>query len=309
MASQTSSEAAKEAVAAATPFIPAREASVFRDGDPPAQIPREQSAAESVPAPETPAAAPAEKPASTPEPEQRATPDVGESQDRWAKRFEELSAKDAEVRAREQALKASEREMEQIRALKSELQSNPATALQKLGLTFDDIVKRHLNEGKADPLDETAKLQKQLEAQQKEFEEYRRAQSGQQRAREWEAELQRELKKDEWELARAWGAEDEASALAAAHFEQTGNLLTPDVVLSKVSEKLHGRLKNLKGNKSFMKLLELAINDEASPLQPVEQTAGRVQKTLTPDMGGTVSRFDPNEDRESRMARIAAKFG
>jgi hypothetical protein len=89
------------------------------------------------------------------------TKESPKKEDSFSRKFQALARKDRQLRDRETAIKAHERELKDWKAAVSSAKENPLKALEQLGLTYDDLV-NHVIYKDSKPT-ETERMSKELE--------------------------------------------------------------------------------------------------------------------------------------------------
>ncbi len=272
------------------------------------------------PAPEEKAEAKGEKT----EPEKKADeddekPPKGGPASVWAsvrkkeQRLQKLQ-KDLENRDREFATtrQSIEDRLKQIEAREAELDQDPVKFLSKKGLTFDDLARRFLNDGKATPEEAARRMAQQQSETAKAYEERIAKLEAKIEERDvgravsiYRSDIKGALDAPELELLRSYdGAEDEVFEYAAKHAQKTGQALTPRDAALRIQAELQKRLEKLGSHQVVRNLL---LNANGSGVQQRQAVSGQGQvprgngspsgpKTLTNNLAATPPATEPDLD-------------
>ena len=224
--------------------------------------------------------------------------------DEWSKRFDALSRRDIELRAREKDIKEAQTEIGHLEEFKRLLKANPAEAVAKLGLTMDDIYKHQVQDKVDDPSARLAEMEKSQAVRMEEMEAKMRGMEMQRLGDQWELKFLPTLASEEYAIVREWeGGTDIVRQHVAQNYHQNGNLLTPKEALDTIKAELESRLGKLRESGFFG---GGSAGQADQPKPPAAVHSG--PKTVTPTLASAPSRADSWLDDESEMARIAAKY-
>lgn len=227
--------------------------------------------------------------------------------DDWAQRFEKLTQRDSEVRERESRLKDAEADVMRARELLAMAKEKPLDALKTIGLSVDDILKSHLNNGKPDPMDKIAELEARYAKLEEELSGHKniKAEYEKYHVSNWDSQFESLLQQPEYAIVKDWeGAVEAVAHRVSQHYKKTGELLQPKSELDKMSTELRSRLEKLRG---YIKPTEQEPAKANTPAQPNTKTSTG-PKQLPPNVGTTPPRYRSLDDDEAEMARISAKY-
>jgi len=277
---------------------------------------------------------PAEEPAAEeaepePEPEARTEGDEPTSS-RWAaiKRAEKrnLQVRNELKRERDELRKMRDElqsELEKSKSFRQSLEQDPIEALKGVGLTFEDLSNRVLNDGKASP-DESirryAKSQeeelKKIREEQQKLQQYISTKEQQQLVNDYRAGIRKAIDGDQFELLKAYpDAEDEVFQLATLYAQEHGTVLTAEEAAGKIQDELKSRLETLASHDAVRRILEPsqdssseARRNNGRSKEPV--VSGKKPRTLTNNLASTPPKTEPKSEELSEWDQIqeAAKL-
>lgn len=233
-----------------------------------------------------------------------------------ARQKKELEAK--EQAANERLQQAEERQRKYEQSLR-ELDENPVEYFSKKGVTFDDLAKRYLGDGKPTPeelarrqattVEQTVREQAAQIAEMKAMLERREIET---HINAYRGDIKGALASDDLELLRAWpDAEAEVYQFANNWAERHKEVLTPRDAALKLQSELRKQLTNLSSHQAVRSLLTGAGNStqtkQAVPGQSqVPSKAGVSPKTLTNNFAATPATGEPDFASLSEEEQIQA---
>lgn len=238
-----------------------------------------------------------------------------EKPDKFAQKFAALSRKEREIRQRETSLKAREQEIEvrlakaaEIEALPSKVKESPLEALERLGVTYDQLTELILQQGQEKPED---KKLAEIERKIADYEKREReavVQRQEQARQSYLAELSAFCKSsDKYELIQANSAVPVVYQVVEEHYNKTGEILTNEQAADLVESHLEEEAaKLLKLNKIKAKLAPPA----AQPTAPVanQSTAKTNSTTLTNSLQSTSPTREPRKLTDEEALEEAARL-
>lgn len=258
------------------------------EGDPEDIASADTPVAEAAPT----APAPVDAPAKT-----EATPD------RWAKQFEKYSQKDLELRNKEKELRAREAEIAEALSLRELAQKDKMAAFKKLGLSVDDVLKDHLNNGKADPDERIAALEAKIARLEGDTSETKKTSVETHNAyleeigNRWDNDFAALLEQGEYSFIKNIpGKREQIEKGVVRYFNDTKKLLPPKQALDIV-------VKELRENYDVLHK-HLSPQATTAPTEPVAKTSG--PKTLSPKMNA-MPRYSYPSDAQEEFAELIAK--
>lgn len=220
------------------------------------------------------------------------------------KRSKEFEAKEQQFNAQRQQFDHQIRELQQRQA---ELEQDPVAYLTKKGLSFDDLAKRYLNDGKASP-EEMARRQaaqgndelKKVKENQARLEAALEQSKIDNLVGEYKGNIKTTIAADDLELLRAWpDAEAEVFDFANKWAPQHGEVLTPRDAALKLQTELRKQLQGLLSHQSVLKLVPAG---NGGPKQVVSgqgqapRGPGASPRTLTNNLAATPPASEPDFD-------------
>lgn len=199
---------------------------------------------------------------------------------------------------------------------------NPQAILDAAGVTLDQVIKFHVNNGKPTEEDRVAELERKLEADKAE----RKAAEEANRAAQLEAHkayverminmYRDELKAhiasspDDYELIIAHDAQDDVFSEIEEHFAKTGEILAPDVAAKQFEAKLQTAVEKALGLKKFAGRLKPVEPPAEESTTPPPQRTKVPAKTLstTQVMSDPVKKRESSQSRDERLKAAAAKL-
>lgn len=251
-------------------------------------------------------------------------PPEGPASGGWSK----VLKREKRIAAREKALKESEAKIQarmseieerlaQVQQMESEWSGDPVAALAKRGISFDDVARRYLNDGKASP-EELARREKEQQGSQTKALEEKLArverllekQNEDRAVGEYKAGVKAVLSDPEFDLLRSDpDAEEEVFALADKWMAKHNEVLQPREAASKLQAEFRKRLSALGSHQAVRSLL-LGANSAQSqqavggPGQVPRGNGAPGPKTLTNNLAATPSAGEPNLDSLSEEDEI-----
>lgn len=207
-------------------------------------------------------------------------------------------------------------EFQEFKKLKANAKSDPISALEKLGLTYDEITDyvisgKHTKDPSVRALEE--KLAN-LEKEAKEREENAKKELETAQLKQFQEQIKAECLKapDEFELVNVWGAHNLVYSVIQAHYDKTEEILPIQEAAKKVEAHLEEESKKYQGSKKLRKLFG-APDPEANKQQPTEEKAdsfaSKVSTTLSNSASsGTTSTDDTEESDPRVLVAKAAKL-
>ena len=239
--------------------------------------------------------------------------------DRFQRRFSELSKKEKELRLLKQEIEKEKAEISPLKEAIASAKDNPLSVLEKLGLNFADVADYVINKDEVPSQEEVLqkkieKLEKWIESQEeavktsKQKEEESRIESS---IREFKADIERTAtgSKQEFELVNATQEYEMVFELVESYFKETGKVLSPKEALTQVESYLEKQLESHAKTEKFKK--KYAFQEPAKASKPsLSQDKPLSSKTLTSAVhsssGGSTG-FDPY-DAEASKQRAAEKL-
>ncbi len=260
--------------------------------------------------------------------EAKAEPEVKDPKaQKLAESWEKITGLEARLRDEQKRYKGEREAFEKDRAAFLEerkqqaeafklLTENPVEWMQKFGgdkarQIYEDLTKRYLNDGRITPDEEARRAREEVERLRKELtEEKEREQQARQNeeVNRYMSRLQETLQRDDYELIRAFGAEQEVVNLVSIWAQQHGEVLTPEEAAGKVEAELESQLPRLRDARKFKALLEAQQASAAE--QPKIAPGGSAttpKQTLTNDMSaaGPIGGRTPKTRAQLREALAA----
>ncbi len=201
-----------------------------------------------------------------------------------------------QIRQEKAALDAERKELEaqrgQFKQQHDELINEPLEALKKRGVSFEDMARRVLADGKVSPEEAIKRLAVEmqekistLEKRDEEREQRVAAREQQQYIADYRSKVSAALATPEFELLSAYpDAEEEVFQLATFWAQQKQEVLTPQQAAAMIQDELKDRLSKLKSHKAARAFLGVPEEDEAAASSPgVSSTPKRATspRTLT----------------------------
>lgn len=256
-------------------------------------------------------------------------------EDPMGKRFAALSRKERELLTERQAIAAEKAALaadkESHGADKTKMQrlvtavagakENPMALLQEAGITYDQLTKYILNDGKASPEDRIAELDKKIEDERLERIRNEEARElAKQQADEayitkmiddYRIETDAHIASDPvaYELILAYDAQNEVFSLIRDHFATTGKVLTPEQAAKQVETDLEKTIDELiKLGKVQAKLKP--PEPEPKKTEPPKTNARPVPKTLSTKHVSAPTPAAPTHSlsRDERLKRAMEKL-
>jgi len=223
--------------------------------------------------------------------------------DKWVKQFEKLSQKELELRNKEKELAARAADIEEALALRELAKKDKIGAFKKLGVSVDDVLKDHLNNGNPDPSDRIAALEAkiaQLEGAttkvSKNTEEAQLAYFNDIGNR-WDRDFENLLEQEDYKFVKNIpGKIQQIQNGVVGYFNETKKLLPPKQALDIVVKELRENYEALHKH--------LSPQPAPVPTEPVAKTSG--PKTLTPKMNA-MPRYSYPSDAQEEFAELIAK--
>ncbi len=235
---------------------------------------------------------------------------------KYQKRAKEVEAKEQQINARIQQMEQHAKELQQ-RA--QDLEQDPVAYLTKKGLSFDDLAKRYLNDGKASPEEMARRAQTQGSDEIRELKENQaRLEAALQQSKidklvnDYRADIKGAIGSDDLELLRAWpDAESEVLDFANKWAEQKNEVLTPRDAALKLQEALRKQLSTLLSHQAVLKLVNAGngaqLKQVVSGQGQVPRGQGASPKTLTNNLAATPAaepNLDPMDEEEELQAAL-----
>ena len=232
-------------------------------------------------------------------------------------RFAALSKREKEVLAKEQAAKERLSKLDHWERQQEEIKANPLKALEVAGISYDELTKLILSDGKPDPLAKVSELETKLQefetkqAKEREETEKRALQEDQARveklidAYKKEIDSVLEQKKDEFELIHAQGMTNEVYSIVEKYFYETGQVLEPEVAASYLENELEQQAKGLLSLKKFAQKQD--ANEHKEPLQEKKPSGATLTnaRTVPPVAASSNPGMDDKERLKRAMERLS----
>jgi hypothetical protein len=211
--------------------------------------------------------------------------------------------------------------LQQIEEREAQLEKDPVAFLEKRGMTFDDLARRHLANGKASPQEEArrgAEAQKteaqELRTQLAEVKDMLQRQEQTRVLNDYRADIGRTLATEDFELLRAYpDAASEVEAFAEKYAQTHGVVLSPQDAASKLQVEWRKQLSALSTHEVVKRHLLGSGNgahQQASGRSQVPQgSSGNAQsgpRTLTNNLAATPAADVPNRDDLSEEEELQA---
>lgn len=288
--------------------------------------------------PETPAVVtPTPPPVTTPPvetngvtpPEGTPPPDTKPKEDPMGKRFAALSRKEKEIlnerqaiAAEKAAVEADKARMQKIVTAVANAKANPMALLTEAGVTYDELTRYILNDGKPSPEDRIAELDNKLE-------EERRARISAEEKRELERQQADEAyitkmiddyrketndhiasNPEAYESIIAYDAQDEVFSAIRDHFAETGKILSPEEAAKQVEAELDSIIeKTLKLNKVQAKLKPPEPEPKKTTAEPPKTTRTPPKTLSTSHVSSpTPKKETVSLDKNERLKRAMEKL-
>lgn len=267
-------------------------------------------------------------------PQQTETPKIEvpkKEDDFLAPKFAALTRKEKEIRARENAIKAQQSELEKMRSewesksksateqesqLLSELKKNPLKFMEKHGLTFEQLTDMQLNEQNPTPQMLMDQMRAELEAKMeekygkltetlKEKEEREVRERYEAAVNSYKSEINQFMTQnaDTYELIAANGATDLMFETAEAYYAETGKVPDLKEVANAVEQHLEEQANQIFKLKKFQKL-QPPQNSEANPAGKPAQTAPTLSNTLSAEVPKSGAKFMSDEESKKAAAKL-----
>lgn len=231
------------------------------------------------------------------------------------KRQKEFEQREQQTAARAQQL---EETLKRVQQREAELDGDPVAFFAKKGLSFDDLAKRYLNDGKASPEEAgkraAAQQSETLKAQEERL--ARIEQSIKQREIEshlsdYRSKIKTTLADAEFELLQAMpDAEAEVYEFADKWARKTNEVLTPRDAALKLQDEARKYLTSLSSHQAVRSLLTGANGAQSKQVvsgqSQVPRGPGASSKTLTNNLAATPAVSEPDFDSLSEDDQIQA---
>lgn len=232
-----------------------------------------------------------------------------------AKREKALVAREKEVKETQEKLQNYDKNLEPYRKAYAEREKNPQAWLDLAGITLEQILQYHVNNGQSQK-DPTEALKEELASFKKQLTEKEQQQQRAQVERQIQAyknEVNQHISDnpDDYELIIAREAQDDVFSLIELHFQKTGEVLTPDSAAQKVEDFLLAESEKVLKTKKLSSRLA-PKEEEPEPEEEIKETPRKKSAPKTLSSRQTVS--DPITStsralsREERMKAAAAKL-
>jgi hypothetical protein len=263
-------------------------------------------------------------------PEAPITPEVKPQEDEFSDKFIKLTRQKraleqqaSEIKAERARIDAERKELEDFRSTKARIKDNPRTALETLGVSFDDLAHMILTEGREPTSDDKlsaleARLKAFEEAKEKEKQDALDAQR-QKTASVFRQNLEKFIDSSDYELVKTYNAADTVEATMQEWYEETekrdgkGVILSYEDACKMVEEDLEQALeKALQTNKAKTKFGSITPKSE-SQAEVTQPRAVAPSQTLTNAMRAstepaTPQHRRPTEEERFRSAASLIKF-
>lgn len=232
--------------------------------------------------------------------------------------FRALTLKEREVRRASEALRERETALQTFEAQRSKARQDPDAYLKAAGLTYEDVAKHYLNDGKPAPqdprYDSLAEENKKLTARVDQFLAAEENRQQQEEVRKYLDGLSTRVddNQDRWELVHAYGRDAlrEVGLLIAKHYEASGELLTEDEACDQIEAALEqekeGEAKRLFATKKMRRKLGLddptPDSKESHPKLKSSPTATGT-KSITSDLKGSATSTRPSAKTDDDLWR------
>ena len=248
-------------------------------------------------------------------PESPVTPEVKPQEDEFSDKFIKLTRQKraleqqaAEIKAERARIEAERKELEDFRSTKAKIKENPRTALETLGVSFDDLAHMILTEGREPTAeDKLSALEQRLKAfeEAKEREKQEALEAERQKTQSvFRQNLEKFIESSDYELVKTYNAAETVVATMQAWYEETerkegkGVILSYEDACKMVEEDLEEALeKALQTNKVKTKLGSI-IPKSPSPAEVI-QPRQSVPSTLTNSMKAVSEPATPQTRRPS----------
>ncbi len=250
------------------------------------------------PTPETPPEAPKEEPKAD------------------GKKFAALTRREREVNKKERELAERVERAERVEGLLKSAKENPKQFFEETGLTLEELIKGVLKDGEEPKEDDKlTSLEKKVDSileqtQKREQEEIDRISAGiEQALNGYQAEINTmvDANPDKFELVRALNQQDLAMEVMKRHFNETGEVPEPDVVLETVEEYLTENTKKIMGLKKFASASASEGAERTKQNSDARETTGP-SPTLTNNMTAQAPRTGEEHLSDEERLQRAAKL-
>lgn len=246
----------------------------------------------------------------------------------WAgvrKKEQQIQKEAKAVKAERERNEASQRQLAErlasLEAREKALDADPLAYLKTKGVTFDDLARRVLSDGKQSPEEATRRGMTAQETALKEIAERQarleklltdRDQQTQESRylTEYRASVKTTLADPQFALLAGYpDAEAEVFAFADGWAAKTGEVLTPADAAARLQKQFRDELSKLASNEAVRSLLQAGAHGQKpavpSGQSPAPQRTDTSPKTLTNNLDGASSRGEPDWDAMSEDEQIA----
>lgn len=202
-------------------------------------------------------------------------------------RFAALAKKEKLLLEKERQLKELENKFKPYELTRENVKKSPKSALESLGMTYEEFTQALLNEIDGKPTitteDKVEELYKKLaekERLEKEREEQARKQQEEQAISQFKSNIKEHVKADtdKFEMINLYEAFDEVYDTIEAYFEETGEMLDVDRAAQEVENQLFEEAQKIK------KAKKLGFTDK-----PQETAVTKAQPEASPTLGATLT--------------------
>jgi hypothetical protein len=255
--------------------------------------------------------APTSTPAEAPKPAAN-----DDQEKRLAKSFAALSRQEKAIRAKETEWKSERAQLqaqaEELKALRDAFGKDPAAALEKLGLTYEEVTRRVLSGGKPSAEHEAASVRRELD-------EFKRAQAeqaqsyAQRRAEAAQHQFLGEIKTlvdsdDRFELTRANEATQDVYDVVDEHYRRTGEVLSTETAAELVEKYYEQRAEKLLSAKKMKAKLAPPQSEPTQSHSSAQRVSSEQPKTLSNNLAAASPTRESKRLTESERLEAAARI-
>lgn len=160
-----------------------------------------------------------------------------------------IAKRESSLRKKEEELKQKERQLEHLFALSAELERNPQSVVQKLGIDPDKLYATDVERKREEEQQRIRHLEEKIDILTRSIEERESSFERRQRTDRWESDFSSEFSKEDFTVVRAWDPSGGmVRKLVADRFNRTGKLMSPTRALEILKNDIESKLENI--NKS-----------------------------------------------------------